>query len=382
MGTPVVLVGGPMAYPAVVTALAADDLTEIGAWRDFNPHDSSFTSSFGEHIAIAPDGARVAVGAGDGGGTSTQDGVVYVLEGLPAGDQVPEPRLAIYGDLHPRANLSPVAYLDLTGTGAELVVATGSADAAYVNAIFRFDPDLTGTHGIDAARATITGAPVLGQKLAGWDADGDGLAELVSSADYGVVHFPTPWTADIVEDDADVVWWERHPDDQLGDTIETLSDVDGDGQSDIAFTANTYSDAVIRRGAAYLIPAGPLVSVPAKDLAYQFLGVEAGEAVGSAATSGDYNGDGQPDVVIGACGVIPGQHAGKILGYLGPLTPGVRTAADADFIIHGERVFDTFGAEAVTVDSDGDARDDLVVSAQTWDERGKVFLFLGPDLLP
>jgi hypothetical protein len=304
------------------------------------------------------------------------------LEGLPAGNVVPEPRLAIYGDLHPRANLSTVAHLDLAGFGVELIVATRSADVDYPNAIFRFDPDLTGSHGVDDARATLTGRPILGQKLAGWDSDADGLAELVSSADYGVIHFPAPWIGDMAEEDADVVWSERDPIDQLADTIEVLDDLDGDGRSDLAITANTFSAVAERAGAAYLVPGGPLTSMPAEDLPFQFLGAEVGEGVGSAATSGDYDGDGHPDLVIGAYGLLPGQHAGKILGYLGPLTPGVRTAADADFIVHGERVYDTFGAEAVTVDSDGDARDDLVVSAQNWDGRGKVYLLLGQDLLP
>ncbi|MEZ4235148.1 MAG: FG-GAP repeat protein [Myxococcota bacterium] len=376
------LVGAPARRPAIVAALSPDRLSELGAWLDFNPDDSSETSSFGEHIAVDPEGARVAIGARSGRSTSTQDGVVYVLDGLPDGDEEPVPRLTLHGDLHPRAGLSPVAYLDLTGAGAELIVATGSADPDYPNAVFRFDPDLVGSHGVDDARARITGRPILGQQLAGWDADGDGLAELVTSADDGVIHFPGPWLSDLVEADADVLWSERDPADQLADTIEVLGDLDGDGRPDLAITANTFSDGAERGGAAYLVPAGPIRSMPAEDLAFQVLGVEAGEGVGSAATSGDFDGDGHPDLVVGAYGLLPGRQTGKVLGFLGPLAPGVRTAADADFVVHGEHVFDTFGAEAVAVDADHDARDDLVVSAQTWDGRGKVYLFHGTDLLP
>jgi hypothetical protein len=81
--------------------------------------------------------------------------------------------------------------------------------------------------------------------------------------------------------------------------------------------------------------------------------------------------------------VVPGYHTGKVLGFLGPLGPGTRFPADADFVATGEEVFDSFGCNAVTVRADDDTRDDLVVGAQGWGGGdGKVYLYLGADLVP
>jgi hypothetical protein len=145
---------------------------------------------------------------------------------------------------------------------------------------------------------------------------------------------------------------------------------------------HTYSRDVERGGGAWLVPAGPLTDASSEDLPYAFLGTEIGEGVGSSAASGDINADGAADLLVGAMGLPPSDRAGDLYLYLGPLSPGVRTAADADVAVRGESAYDMFGRDVETLDADGDALDDVVVSAQAWDDRGKVYLIHGDDLVP
>ncbi|MEQ1508655.1 MAG: hypothetical protein ABMB14_40885, partial [Myxococcota bacterium] len=236
-GEPVVLVGAPVGGgydPASAIALSVDALDRLGTWWD---DDDNSGSSFGATIAIAPDGSSYAVGALFGSKTQDQGGTVHLFDRLPVGTERPGDAavLVIHGTVGNQSGLGVrVAYLDLTGVGTELIVSAPdgySGETSFVGEVLAFDPTLRGEATRDQAVRRLTGTAY---ELTGWDADGDGLDELVTSTLDGVLHFPGPWEADLAEADADIRWSEGSPADDLGDAIEVLDDVDGDGRSELA----------------------------------------------------------------------------------------------------------------------------------------------------
>jgi hypothetical protein len=389
-GTATLIVGSPLGRrdhnPSEAALLDPTNLEEMGRWLDTDPKGDGGSSSFGESVAFSPDGSRIAIGASDGAETCCQDGTVYAFEALPQGDTdvVDAAVMTLYGDASPHFSLGVgLGYLDFTGDGIDLVVGSGNADPGTPNDIYRFDAALTGSHGVEAALASISGEPIFGQQVAGWDGDGDGLDELVTSIEEGAAHFDTPWVGDLTQADADVRLVESDPLDQLGSTILDMGDLDGDGAPELAITADTYYGAgVARGGGLWLENTLPAADVLGSDLPFAFVGTQVGEAMGSGVASGDWDGDGVRDIAVGAAGYLPGELTGKVCGYLGPLSPGTKTAADADFVVHGEDTYDAFGVELANIEAEDGGPDDLAVSAFQWNDRGRVYLFHGADLTP
>ena len=101
------------------------------------------------------------------------------------------------------------------------------------------------------------------------------------------------------------------------------------------------------------------------------------------APAGDVNGDGEPDLIVGAPSndAVAG-FSGRAYLFHGPL-PATINAADADAIISAQAFGDNLGF-AVTSGGDvnGDGFDDLIVGARSNDaggiQAGRVFLFYGP----
>ena len=132
---------------------------------------------------------------------------------------------------------------------------------------------------------------------------------------------------------------------------------------------------------------GPVLNAANADIIID--GENEGDFFGGAVEVADINGDGSPDIVIGAPGVdINGSlNVGRVYVFFNDGNGNFETSAlNADLIIDGENEGDEFGSALVLADFTNEGRPDLVVGAPFVDtlaaDGGGVYIFFnegGPD---
>ena len=165
--------------------------------------------------------------------------------------------------------------------------------------------------------------------------------------------------------------------DNLGHSVSTAGDVNGDGFSDIIVSAPGNDAGGSNAGRAYIYFGG-LVSNSAANLI--LTGVAADDRFGSSASSaGDVNGDGYDDVIVGAPGNdVAGNNAGRAYIYLG----GASMNNTVDVILTGTSAGEVFGSSVSPAgDVNGDGYDDVIVGASGNDAGGNnagiVYVYFG-----
>jgi len=139
--------------------------------------------------------------------------------------------------------------------------------------------------------------------------------------------------------------------DHLGGAV-AFGDVNGDGVPDIVVGADGASYVDVYDGAS-----------PATRL-YHFTGV-VGDAFGSALATGDVNGDGNADVLVGAYSWDG--PAGADQGYVRVFDGATGALL---FELQGARKTDTFGASIAVADVNGDGHGEILVGAPFAELRG------------
>jgi uncharacterized repeat protein (TIGR01451 family) len=174
---------------------------------------------------------------------------------------------------------------------------------------------------------------------------------------------------------------------QLGYSVSTAGDVNGDGYADVIVGAPYYDHGQIDEGAALIFlgsAAGVMGSSPAdahalleSDQQYAYLGA-------SVSTAGDVNGDGYADVIVGARSYDNGQsNEGAALVFLGS-TDGIvgSSPADAHALLESNQDSADLGSSVSTAgDINGDGFADVIIGARSYDNgqsnEGAALVFLG-----
>ena len=182
-------------------------------------------------------------------------------------------------------------------------------------------------------------------------------------------------------------------DDRLGTDVQALGDLDGDGRSDFLLSARNSDDPWSDAGKTYLVRAG---SIPLTEDTYSIQGAPAflGEAEydrsgTSIAALGDVDGDGLPDLAIGAPLNDGGSEDAGAVYIVAGSSAALATAfplTSANGIVRGAEEGGRFGQELVAAgDVDGDGHGDLLVGAPRAGAAtpgdpgpGKAYLLLSP----
>lgn len=216
----------------------------------------------------------------------------------------------------------------------------------------------------------------LGSALAACgDVDGDGFTELLAGSPAGSV--------------AGALYYHGSPTGPVGPAVQLLGimmvpqaagsgvatsgDVNGDGYADIVVgTDDPFNGA---RGRVYLYTGSP--TGVSSYLPTIIMGPDVSDwRFGCSIASADFNGDGFGDIVVGSRSVMIPSNPGRAHVYLGGETTGLSTTPAAT--MEAPVAYTAYGYAVATADVDGDAYADVLVSSfGESDSTGAVYAYQG-----
>jgi hypothetical protein len=254
-----------------------------------------------------------------------------------------------------------------------------SAGRAY---IYFGGPSLDTTP--DVTFTGLTSSDALGAAVdAAGDVNGDGFDDVIVTAPGNDVSFTNAGAAYVyfggvaMDNTSDWTLLGLAASDGFGNDASGAGDINGDGYADVIVGAQSNDIIGSSSGAAYVYFGGPAPDA-LPDLTLP--GASSSDLFGSSVAGGqDVNGDGHPDLLVGASNAdVSTISPGRVYLYFG----GPLANATADLVLTGEGASDNFGIKVTFAgDIDGDGHADMLVGSNGNDaggtSAGRAYLFHG-----